>query len=216
LSHNSPLIPDVHSVDVWPSASVGLRTETRKAHVAAEAEMDVSRLHDWADLAALLHGWDVVWSAVWSAASSPGACQEAVDELLAAAVQARRWIRSDLVDLGVTAVGSQNVESSDRLTSLLAAPADSWGVAYVLRGARLGGVVLAPRLRKQLGLPPACGTRFLESTGSSPARDWAAFRHRLDRHHRSGDELARAVEAARWTFAWVACVTVAGLSAVSR
>ena len=211
LTSRSPHIPVVRLTPPAPCASLWLRTETREAHLAVEAEMDVGRLHDRSDLAGLLRGWDAVWRAVWLAASSPTACREAVDELLPEAGRARRWIRSDLADLGGDLRGSPDAGSADRLAGLFAVPADSWGVAYVLRGARLGGVVLAPRVRAQLGLPADCAMRFLGSDGRNTGREWGAFRRRLDGLDLSADELRRAVEAARWTFGWVATVAVRGL-----
>jgi heme oxygenase len=199
------------------SASRWLRTQTRDEHVAVEAELDFGRLHDRAALAGLLRGWDAVWGAVLCAGTLPGACRQASEELLVAAVQARRWIRSDLASIGGHRASDldvvQRAEDSTHLANLLAVPADSWGVAYVLRGSRLGGTVLAVRVSAALGLPPDCGTKFLASAGTEPGRDWVAFRRRLDGLDLSPAELGGAVDAARWTFGWVGAVTVGGVRA---
>jgi heme oxygenase len=199
------------------SASRWLRSETREQHVAVEAELAFVGLRDRAALAGLLRGWDAVWGAVWCAVSSPGACTQAGEELLVAAVQARRWIRFDLASLGGAVAADldagQRARDRTRLDGLLAVPADSWGVAYVLRGSRLGGAVQAVRVSAALGLPPDCGTRFLVSAGTDPGREWVAFRRRLDGLDLSPAELAGAVEAAKWTFGWVGAMTVAGVRA---
>jgi hypothetical protein len=166
-----------------------------------------------------------VWHAVLGAASAPDAGGEARAELLLPAAQSVAWLRSDLDDL----TGAQPAPSPGRtgeqgnagsapgrvaaadLVGLLARPASAWGVAYVLRGSRLGGTMIAPQLRAGLRLPPGRATSFLTSQGTDPGREWVAFRRRLDALGLTPVDLQAAGAAARWTFGWVGAVTTRAL-----
>ncbi len=196
------------------SSSAYLRVGTRAEHDAVEAGLDPRRLRDPAELAALLHGWTGVWHEVQIAAAAPGAAAEATAELLPSATQSLRWLGRDLADIGGASAGVRAHEASartdavggSRLRRFLAGTSTTWGVAYVLRGSRLGGSVLAPLVRAQLGLTSASGTCFLASDGTDPGREWVSFRRRLNAAELHTSDLAAAVDAARWTFRWVGTV----------
>jgi heme oxygenase len=200
---------------VRPTSSAAcLRVGTRSEHDAVEADLDLRRLRHPAELAALLHGWTGVWHEVQLAAAAPGAAAEATAELLPPATQSLRWLERDLADIGGASAGVLAHETSartdaaggSRLRRFLAETSTTWGVAYVLRGSRLGGSVLAPLVRAQLGLTSASGTCFLASNGTDPGREWVSFRRRLDAADLVATDLAAAVDAARWTFRWVGTV----------
>jgi heme oxygenase len=207
--------------DCGSSASGWLRSQTREEHIAAETEIDANGLRRRADLANLLIGWIAVWESVSRAASTPMASRAASEELVAPAAQALGWLGSDLADLGYVASAQSRGSSivgtdwSDRLAELLARPADSWGVAYVLRGSRMGGAVLAARLRSALALRGDCGTSFLTSGGTRPGREWREFCGRLDSVTFSPAELTAGVTAARWTFGWIGAQVSSSRSAAS-
>ncbi len=196
---------------VVQSSSACLRTRTREEHEAVEAALDVSQLRTSAGLAAVLRGWVGVWKQVRLAVVEPGAAATATAELLIPSEQARDWLTADLADLApaageapphLAAPGDVRV-----LRRFLADPSASWGLAYVLRGSRLGGGVLARHVRGALELPRDCGTRFLTSRGTNPGREWVSFRRRLDAVELPAVELTAAVEAARWMFGWVGAAT---------
>lgn len=179
--------------------------------------MGLAKLRSGSDLAGVLQGWAVVWTAVSCASAAPAACRESRQELTDLAVQALRWLRSDLADLGFGCRPSLRATAGGpaycaAVADYLAQPAGSWGVAYVLRGSRLGGAVLAPQIRASLNLPTDGGTRFFASAGARPGREWVAFRRRLDMAGLSPGELVIAADAARWTFRWVGTATALGAS----
>lgn len=194
-------------------SSTCLRVGTRAEHAAVEAGSDPRRLRHPAELAALLHGWTGVWHEVQLAATAPGAAAEAAVELLPPATESLHWLERDLADIGGASAGVAHETSVRTVASarsllrrFLAQTSTTWGVAYVLRGSRLGGSVLAPLVRAQLGLTSASGTRFLASNGTDPGREWVSFRRRLDAADLHTSDLAAAVDAARWTFRWVGTV----------
>lgn len=193
--------------------SACLRARTRAEHDRVEAALDLHRLRTPSGLAGVLLGWVAVWTQVRLALDEPGVARAATAELLGLSKQALDWLAADLTDLA-PAVGepvSAYPPPADArmLGRLLANPSASWGVAYVLRGSRLGGGVLAPVVRDALQLPGDCGTRFLASHGTDPGREWVSFRRRLDAIELPAAELTAAVEAARWTFRWVGAATLA-------
>jgi heme oxygenase len=191
-----------------------LRTQTRDEHLAVEARLNLDRAFSVADLVKLLRGWRAIWREVQFAASSAQACAQATGEFLIPAAQALDWLQSDLASLGEEPSRDHAFEqaqiSASRLGSLLEQPATTWGVAYVLRGSRLGGAVLARRVDAALALQNGFGTNFLRSSGAQPGQEWLDFRRRLDGSKVSSSALAAAVEAAKWTFDWVGTVIVTG------
>lgn len=218
-SGETPLASPLAGDDVPLSAS-WLRRHTRDDHRAAEAGLDLRRLQRPADLVGLLRGWRTVWRAVSVAAAAAGAVHEARAELLPSAAQSVTWLQADLEDLALLTEDrlvpghdrravrgrTQELRTARALASMLASPASTWGVAYVLRGSRLGGSVLAPQVRSALHLPPSCATAFLESRGTDPGRDWVALRRRLDAQQLGQADRDAAGAAARWTFSWVGAV----------
>lgn len=183
-----------------PALSGWLRARTRVEHAAVEARLDLDRPLGADEAVHVLQGWSAVWQDVRAAAAAEGASAVAVQELVPMAEQALAWLADDL---GAPALRARpEVDGAlPCLTALLADPAAAWGVAYVLRGARLGGAVLAPRV--DAALVPLTGrpSAFLASPGVEPGREWVAFRRRLDD---CGVPAAAALTAARWTFCWVA------------
>ena len=191
-----------------------LRTQTRDEHLAVEAKLNLDRAFSAADLVGLLRGWRAVWREVQLAAASSQACAQATGEFLIPAAQALDWLQSDLASLGDEPIRDRASEqaqiSASRLGCLLEKAATTWGVAYVLRGSRLGGAVLARRVDAALALQNGFGTNFLRSSGAQPGQEWLDFRRRLDGLKVSSSELAASVEAAKWSFRWVGTVIVSG------
>ncbi len=190
--------------DVRPALSTWLRGQTSVEHVAIEGLLDLDRPLAAAEAVQVLEGWAALWRDVRAAARSAGGSATAARELAPMADQALAWLAADLG--GLAARARHPVDGAlPCLTALLADDAAAWGVAYVLRGFRLGGVVLAPRVDAALEPLTGRASAFLGTTGAEPGREWVACRRRLDG---SGARPSGAVTAARWTFCWVA----AGLS----
>jgi len=179
-----------------------LRTETRVAHRAVERDLDLDRPLTAADAMAVLTGWASVWHEVRRAVADPGASTTATTELAPMADQALAWLAADGVAPGEPTPGAPESRGSRQLglSELLVDPAAAWGIAYVLRGSRLGGAVLAPRVDAALAPLTGAGSAFLGTAGADPGREWVAFRRRLNA---SGARRSEAVTAARWTFSWV-------------
>lgn len=196
---------------VAQSNSSCLRVWTREEHEAVEAALDLSQLRTSVGLAAVLLGWVAVWNQIRLALVQPGAAATATAELLIPAEQALGWLAADLAELAPAAglVPPRRAPPGDALVlgRFLAHPSSSWGVAYVLRGSRLGAGVLAPLVRGALELPGDCGTRFFASRGTNPGREWVSFRRRLDAVELPAVNMTATVAAARWTFRWVGVTT---------
>lgn len=189
------------------SASACLRQRTREEHEAIEAALDMEHFRTRAGLVAVLRCWVAVWNQLRLAVVEPGASGTAAAELLVPSGQALDWLAADLAFLAppADAVAAYRTVPADAhtLQRFIADPSASWGLAYVLRGSRVGGGVLAPLTREALDLPDDRGTHFLASRGTDPGREWVSFRRRLDAVELTAAELTAAVDAARWTFGWV-------------
>ena len=188
-----------------PSLSSWLRTQTRVEHRAVERHLDLDRALTATDAMDVLTGWASVWHQVRTEVADPGASTIAATELAPMADQALAWLAADGIAPGEPTPGAPEAPGSREqgLRDLLVDPASAWGVAYVLRGSRLGGAVLAPRVDAALVPLTGVGSAFLGTAGADPGREWVAFRHRLDA---SGAHLSDAVTAAQWTFRWVGSV----------
>ena len=74
--------------------------------------------------------------------------------------------------------------------------AERWGIDYVLRGATLGGRVLARKLDGLLGRGALAGRRFLSDGGESSGAQWHSFIEQLERSlPKRGERLAAAAAA---------------------
>jgi heme oxygenase (biliverdin-IX-beta and delta-forming) len=101
------------------------------------------------------------------------------------------WLASDLAFLGF-APGDIGKLPRARDLPIVDTVADVFGVAYVLEGATLGGQVILPRLKSDLGLSESAGGRFFASYGQEVGRQWRAFvdaLERFGRHSRSADRI---------------------------
>lgn len=78
------------------------------------------------------------------------------------------------------------------------------GAFYVLEGATLGGQHLLVVVERKLGLDAEHGAAYLSSYGPAVRAMWEAFGHQVEQHCRDRDSTARAVAAARATFATLA------------
>ncbi len=82
-------------------------------------------------------------------------------------------IRADLARLG-----AENQESPIDVP-VPRGLAEAYGIAYVVEGSTLGGLVLAARFEAALGLAPGVATRFLRLRGDHTGSSWRAFLARL-------------------------------------
>lgn len=78
----------------------------------------------------------------------------------------------------------------------------SYGAAYVIEGSTLGGMALAPRFERELGLADGQATSYLRLRGGETARRWRSFLDELARVDAAMDDAQRseACDAAVATF----------------
>jgi heme oxygenase len=107
-------------------------------------------------------------------------------------VDARR-LREDLAELDARPYGDDAHLELDE-------PSGAMGALYVLEGARLGGKLLARRVKADLGLTAEHGASYLNGDGADTGRRWRLFLTALEERLVSSEDLARAVAAARATF----------------
>ena len=108
-------------------------------------------------------------------------------------------IESDLQSLGLS---QREIADLPRCANLprLSCPEDLAGCLYVLEGACLGGQVIAPALREQLGVEKGSGASFfIGDAEGTPAR-WSLFLAWLEGLVRAGSTTAEIVASARATF----------------
>ena len=122
------------------------------------------------------------------------------DPPLALPLRARSaLIESDLQSLGLS---QREIANLPRCADLprLSCPEDLAGCLYVLEGACLGGQVIAPALRQQLGVEKGSGASFfIGDAEGTPAR-WSLFLAWLEGLVRAGSTTAEIVASARATF----------------
>lgn len=108
------------------------------------------------------------------------------------------WLRRDLVALGVSHDEMAGLPEPGFPARPLSAAA-SWGVAYVLEGATLGGCVITARLRD--GGIPAGARNFFASYGDAVGERWREFCAGLNAFDDDcGDETRETVAMAIATF----------------
>jgi heme oxygenase len=191
------------------SAEVRYLTRTEHERVEQVVDLP-GRLVTAEDLAAVLRLWERVWQDVawWASAASgswPAAGSGASDAsttdpsevthsddhpgpglvLLATAALAR--LAEDLTDLDDLAhltrpcVGQDGpTGSGGPMAHLLTTVAGVWGLNYVLRGAQIGGRILAPQIAGRLHLPEGVALRYFSTAGEDVGSSWVGFRRRLD------------------------------------
>lgn len=171
-----------------------IRAATADAHRRLESTLEIGRAEAGEGayvryLEAVL-GWlaplePLLWSGPWPAPVAAPARDGKV-----------AWAEADLrargrSDRQLSALPRQR--ALPPLTSL----AQSFGVAYVVEGAQLGGQVLLRRLGPRLAPRP---TRWLEGYGAESGARWRSFAAALGACLRDPEQARSAAEAARRTF----------------
>ena len=111
--------------------------------------------------------------------------------------------RSDLLARDLETLTGEAAPSSNARTDVaLPTSSGAWGLAYVMEGSSLGGMVLAPRIEALLGLARGEGTAYLRFRGERTREAWNRFLVRLDDHdrERAGRERDEMIDAAEWAF----------------
>lgn len=108
-------------------------------------------------------------------------------------------IVSDLFSLGLS---PPEVAGLPRCADLprLSCPEEVAGCLYVLEGACLGGRVIAPALREQLGVAQGSGASFFTGDAEGTPARWSAFLEWLEGLVRAGAPAGEIVASARATF----------------
>lgn len=83
--------------------------------------------------------------------------------------------RSDRLERDLARLGRRAPACRALLPTPNAEQADAWGMAYVIEGSTLGGLVLAGRVESALGLDEGDGTSFLRLRGNSTGARWRHF-----------------------------------------
>jgi heme oxygenase len=192
-----------------------VRAHTRSEHRHAEVLLDLpARLTRPDDLSHLLRAWLLVWREVCAQCGPADPGERGV--LGQAGQDALGAVTADLTDLlyltqqnpspqqlAVLVGPDRNRDEHLSLESLLDSAAGVWAVGYVLRGSRLGGRVLAPRIAERLALPAGVALRYHQ--GPDEVGSWPAFRRRMDTWGRSASpqDVVQVLERARQAFAAV-------------
>lgn len=174
-----------------------LRVETRPAHRALEAELDLMRpdlgLAEYRQCLARFYGFYrplegrifdsgiVDWTAV---GLDPGERRKT------------GWLEEDLAELGID---STVLPCCTDLPGLEHAAA-VFGSLYVLEGATLGGRVISRHLQATLGIGPATGARFHYGYGASGPAAWQSFRSVLVAYSSSLHDRRLIIDSACATF----------------
>lgn len=106
---------------------------------------------------------------------------------------------ADLTALGADEFLLQALPSCERLPDC-ADLAASFGSAYVLEGATLGGRTMLPLIHKRLGLTPQHGAAFFASYGQNVTEMWSVFGAAFDDWCAQPEARASAATAALATF----------------
>jgi heme oxygenase len=104
------------------------------------------------------------------------------------------WLASDLAFLGFTGADIGRLPKAGDLP-FVETVADVLGVAYVVEGATLGGQIILPNIKRNLGLSEYAGGRFFASYGQDVGRQWRGFVEALEclgRHPPAADRIERA------------------------
>ena len=192
-----------------------LRRETRPAHDAIEAAVDIERHLVSPDAYRALMTRYLGFHAAFEAARDGSAARAALDPALVPEVSRAGLIRQDLLALGMSP-GEVDRLPRPRLSRLDSLPA-LLGAVYVIEGSSLGGVVLAKMVETRLGIGEG-GAAFLAGDGRDTARRWRAAVAALDASvpPAAADEV---VASARATYArmqdWLAPAAAAPLRAAA-
>jgi heme oxygenase len=108
-------------------------------------------------------------------------------------------LESDLLSLGLSRREITDLPRCADLPPLWCA-GELAGCLYVLEGACLGGQVIAPALRDQLGVAKGSGASFFIGDGDETRERWSLFVGWLDDLVRAGAAPAEIVASARATF----------------
>lgn len=175
------------------AALAGLRERTRTPHYAIERELIIGRpdagREEYARHVAALWGWmtpieAMLWRGPWPAGVSVGS----------RAVKTR-WLECDIAVAREDGFLGGDLDVSGDLAE--PSPAARFGIAYVVEGSMLGGVMLLRRLGPRLAPWPA---RYLRGYGIHGPRFWGDFLEALDRHVTSAADVDEAADAAVQAF----------------
>jgi heme oxygenase (biliverdin-IX-beta and delta-forming) len=179
------------------SATLELRSATRKSHQDLEKRLDVktrfATLAGYSSHLRKMWGFYASFEQVLGTQSFGGGLSD---------YDARRklpLLTQDLISLGNEhpQVLSLAVCAT---TPSCANPAAAFGCLYVLEGATLGGQTLSPMMHKRFGLTADCGAAFLCSYGAEVVGMWQRFIGSLDAWCFTPERRAVAARAAVATF----------------
>lgn len=173
-----------------------LRTATAPAHRALEASLDIERACAHAGRYRTLLGRFLGLYEPLEAGLRAAHGRDARGFDLSGR-EKMPWLLRDLGALGLSSYEIHRLPRCAHAPDIDGAGA-SWGVAYVLEGATLGGRRIVEMLRG--GPTPERGRNFFASYGPAIGERWRAFCARLEAFDRGGPDRAAAVGAAVATF----------------
>ncbi len=177
-----------------------LKELTRQAHAEMEAQPALAWFHaSLADRPAYIHYLGTMHGFYAGLEVRLATCPEPLPEVLGGPSRTQALAR-DLASLGMPAA---HLAELPRCTDLpeCRSGAQRAGIAYVINGSTLGGLVLAARVEQQLGTAASDATRFLRLHGTETKARWLAFRSWLDGYlDQRPDRMAQAGAAAMDTF----------------
>lgn len=179
-------------------ALASLRDATSQAHAATEALVALDGAFSLDHYARVLRGFDAFlsrWEPLVLQALPP-----ALAQWLRPRLRGER-LRGDLRALGL-ANGAQGGADGGMPPIDLPSAAAAMGSLYVMEGSALGAQVIAPRLRRQLGVGADNGGAYFAGNGAATGAMWREFRELLERVvGDSAEARAQACRAAVATFA---------------
>ena len=188
-------------VDIMPR----LKSETREEHTATErTELARAMLHGTmsrAEYKAQLLAYRSIHEAI-----DRGLARSSVASAIAGESSKAGRLAADLDALaGLAYVRGPSVEEATRSLVLLIDGADAaalLGIVYVMEGSSLGAAILYPRIEAALELPPEAMS-YYRGDGSVTLDRWKAFGARMNVGLALPEQQARALAAARLTFAHI-------------
>jgi heme oxygenase len=171
-----------------------LKTETAAAHARIEQAFDLEArtqsLVAYRDLLARLYGFHAAWEPRAEAIlADPGFFRQR---------RKVEHLKRDLRKLGMTRQAMGALALCEPTVSMQT-PAEALGSMYVIEGSTLGGVIIARRVERSLGLGGNSGCSYFRCYGGQVGTMWTAFKAALLARCPPTEE-DTAIEAAHRTF----------------
>jgi heme oxygenase len=170
----TPSVLTLDKLEAAPTLSVRLRTETRAAHEAIEAALNLDASlaspQAYRDLLARVYAFHAGWEPVLAALIG--------DPVFLDPRRKLDLLAADLAHLGLTPAQISALAPrppAPPLTTL----SQAYGALYVLEGSTLGGQLISRQVAERLGFGPDDAAHYYNAYGRSVGARWRAFGQRL-------------------------------------